>query len=164
MRFRAPDAAMELVVSREVVDRLQRFRQIFRTDTEAGGLLLGRHLLDDRTRIVDAVTEPLPGDRRRRRSFFRGAAHQRAALRYWRLTRGTGAYLGSWHTHPEPDPHPSSVDRRDWAAAVARDSYAGASLCFVIVGSGVTRAWERSRPTSTDSARLRELERIDLDT
>lgn len=55
------------------------------------------------------------------------------------------AYLGSWRTHPEFDPTPSSVDRIDWAQAVSQDRYEGDCLFFLIVGTKKIRGWMLAR-------------------
>jgi len=50
-----------------------------------------------------------------------------------------------WHTHPERDPTPSSVDRRDWEKAVASDTFEGDRLFFPIVGIDRIRVWSKAR-------------------
>jgi len=53
----------------------------------------------------------------------------------------TTAYLGLWHTHPETDPTPSGVDRRDWEQAMSQDTFEGDRLFFPIVGTQRIRVW-----------------------
>ncbi len=72
---------------------------------EAGGVLLGRHLLDTEDVVVDEVTTPQKSDRRSRFSFFRSKRHNVIAQDRWSEDASTLAYLGSWHTHPERDPN-----------------------------------------------------------
>jgi integrative and conjugative element protein (TIGR02256 family) len=128
-----------------VVRCMHAHRQFSSTSREAGGVLLGRHLLDCQDAIVDEVTEPARTDRRSWAGFFRSLAHHAIAVKRWHASGGTCAYLGSWHTHPEPDPHPSSVDLADWRHALARDHYDGAALFFVIVGTQRLRTWQGDR-------------------
>jgi integrative and conjugative element protein (TIGR02256 family) len=116
-------------------------RQINVTAAEAGGVLLGRHLLESDEVVVDEATEPQATDRRGRFSFFRSSRHDAIARERWLATRETSAYLGLWHTHPETAPTPSKVDREDWRLALERDSFEGEHLHFIIVGTKVLRVW-----------------------
>lgn len=118
---------------------------------EAGGVLLGRHLLDEPDIIVDQVTAPLPGDRRSRTRFFRARRrHQERIDRAWQESDGTCTYLGEWHTHPEPYPTPSAIDWLNWEYKLWVDRFSE-PIFFVIVGIQEIRAWEgyrRTRPRS----------------
>ncbi len=112
---------------------------------EAGGILLGRHILGTHDTIVDDVTVPMPGDRRGRFQFFRARRrHQEAIDRAWRESGGTCTYLGEWHTHPEVCPMPSLVDRLRWQQKLLRDRF-GEPIFFVIVGIAEVRVWEGRR-------------------
>jgi integrative and conjugative element protein (TIGR02256 family) len=95
--------------------------------------------------VVDEVTTPQQTDRRSRCGFFRSAKHELLARKRWIEERNTLAYLGLWHTHPEVDPSPSSVDQNDWRQAVAGDIFEGERLFFPIVGTGCIRVWTQSR-------------------
>jgi integrative and conjugative element protein (TIGR02256 family) len=125
-----------------------RFRQSRRRDPESGGVLLGRHLHEDGHVVVDAVTTPMRGDRATRHSFHRShAPHQRAIDEAWERSKGSCVYLGEWHTHPEPDPHPSTIDLDDWRRRLREDDVEAPYLFFVIVGQTRISAWEGSRPS-----------------
>jgi integrative and conjugative element protein (TIGR02256 family) len=128
-----------------VLGQLLAHRQFAPKSKEAGGVLLGRHLLDCNDIVVDELTQPMRSDRRSWAGFFRSLAHHTRSLRRWRESGGTCAYLGSWHTHPEAVPIPSTTDLEDWRHALARDHYEGHSLFFVIVGTQRIRAWQGSR-------------------
>jgi integrative and conjugative element protein (TIGR02256 family) len=129
----------------EALSQMLSHRQVKPSATEAGGVLLGRHLEGVEDVIVDAVTEPMLGDRRRWAGFFRSFRHQISARRRWSRRSRTSAYLGSWHTHPEQDPRPSAVDTADWQQALATDTYEGSRLFFVIVGTEQLRVWQGDR-------------------
>lgn len=121
---------------------MKRFRQTAPDAAEAGGVLLGRHLLDGSAIIVDAVTTPLPGDRRARTRFYRAQRRHQAVIdEAWRTSNGTCTYLGEWHTHPEPIPMPSAIDWADWKRRLHTDRYAE-PLFFVIIGTEQVAAWE----------------------
>lgn len=109
---------------------------------EAGGVLLGRHIRETTDIIVDRVTTPQPGDRRSRSRYFRSRhRHQVLIDRAWQESSWTCTYLGEWHTHPEPIPTPSIVDRIDWRRKLIVDVFS-APIFFVIVGTAEMRAWE----------------------
>jgi integrative and conjugative element protein (TIGR02256 family) len=127
---------------------MQRFRQSEMHMTEAGGVLLGRHLRDGSAIIADDITTPLPGDKRARASFFRASKRHQAAIdAVWRTSDGTCTYLGEWHTHPEPFPTPSTIDWANWQRRLANDQYSE-PIFFVIVGTRATFAWEGRRDGS----------------
>lgn len=134
------------------------FRQGGPEATEAGGILMGRHLVDGVNIVVDEVTQPQPSDQRSRLSFFRSIAHHYIARQSWTTTSQTSAYLGLWHTHPEPDPTPSDIDIRDWKKALRKDTYPGNNLYFVIVGQSFIRLWEGNGEGTISQCRLKALQ------
>lgn len=134
-----------LIITAAAVKRLRAYAQHNPRQAEAGGALLGRLLLGSDDIVIDDITVPQRSDRRTRTSFFRSRRHEEIALDKWRASQGTLAYLGLWHTHPERDPVPSFIDRRDWDKAVARDAFAGERLFFIIVGTERIRVWTKTR-------------------
>lgn len=134
-----------LIIVEHAFKQMQAFAQRRFWDSEAGGILLGRHLLDSYDVVVDEVSTPQSSDRRSRFGFFRSSKHEQVARQRWREENSTAAYLGLWHTHPERDPTPSGVDQRDWKQAVAGDTYEGDRLFFPIVGTHCIRVWTLSR-------------------
>lgn len=148
-RFLRPDGAV-LVLDAAAIAVLLRFQQVRRCDAEAGGVLLGRHILDAPHVVVDEVTTPMKGDQRWFTGFHRGReAHQRVIDARWAASGGTCQYLGEWHTHPEALPNASLVDRRDWVRRLRDDRFDADSLFFLIVGTKGIRVWEGSRATAT---------------
>lgn len=103
---------------------------------------MGRYINETRDVVVDAVTEPMRGDQQSRARFFRHRkGHQEAIDEAWKRSLGTTAWLGEWHTHPEPDPHPSSTDIAEWNRKLVADAYPDA-LFFLIAGTHRIRVWE----------------------
>lgn len=136
-------------ISIVALKRMLRFIQDTPEKTEAGGVLLGRRIIDTTDIVVDEVTVPMAGDRRRRNSFRRGRrAHQAIIDRVWRESSGTCGYLGEWHTHPEESPTPSSVDLRDWNRILKNDVFDGDYLYFIIVGYRHLKVWEAAKNDS----------------
>lgn len=134
-----------LIIVEHALKQMQAFAQHRSEDQEAGGVLLGRYLLDSRDVVVDEVSTPQSSDRRSRYGFFRSSKHEQLARQRWLEESSTSAYLGLWHTHPEPDPMPSRVDQIDWRKAMACDTYEGDRLFFPIVGTCRIRIWTLSR-------------------
>lgn len=129
-------------ISAHVLEMMQRFRQTEALMSEAGGVLLGRHLRDSSAIIVDEITTPLPGDRCTRTRFCRAQSQHQAVIdEAWHKNNGTCTYLGEWHTHPEPIPSPSVVDWSDWKRRLRSDTYSE-PIFFVIVGTKQVVAWE----------------------
>ena len=142
--FLRPDGT-RLEISAAAWQIMQHFIQRAGSATEAGGVLLGRHLCDGSAIIVDSVTTPMEGDRRSRTRFHRAQrGHQAAIDAAWTASDGTCTYLGEWHTHPEAVPAPSGMDLRDWQRRLRVDTYTE-PLFFVIVGIEQIRAWEGRR-------------------
>ena len=113
---------------------------------EAGGVLLGRHIIGCTDIVVDEITLPINGDYRERRRFFRSRkAHQEVINRAWRESSGTCVYLGEWHTHPEADPEPSPIDVCDRQRRLHRDVVYCDTLYFIIVGTCQLKVWEATR-------------------
>lgn len=123
------------------------------SEPEAGGILLGRRLLDSMDVLVDSVTTPFPSDIQERRAFVRNAkGHQDAVDSAWEESQGTTVYLGEWHTHPQARPEPSRTDLCDWRRKSGEDSYR-LGLFFVIVGFEELAVWEIER-SGDDPTRL----------
>lgn len=143
--FRRADGAGVFSIGAIPMERMLKHRQDTKKKREAGGVLVGRHLLNGVDMIVDGVTEPLQDDKRSRFSFFRSQQkHQSALDLAWQVSEGTQTYLGEWHTHPEPAPVPSPTDFRDWRRKLREDVYTDV-LFFVIVGTESLCVWEGNR-------------------
>ena len=115
------------------------------SDSEAGGVLLGqrrgRHL------EVTYATSPFPTDSRKRTAFIREPdGHQEEASRRWQLSKGRVGYVGEWHTHPERQPTPSSIDVAQWHKS-SLGMAQGLPFLAVIVGieSYYVAVWNQGR-------------------
>ncbi|GBG14209.1 uncharacterized protein NMK_1774 [Novimethylophilus kurashikiensis] len=134
-----------LIIVEHAIQQMVGYTQRHWWNCEAGGVLLGRHLLDSHDVVIDEVSTPQKSDLRSRFAFFRSSRHEYLARQRWLEQDRTSAYLGLWHTHPEPDPNPSSVDRLDWQQAVYGDTFEGDHLFFPIIGTERIRVWCLSR-------------------
>ena len=105
---------------------------------------MGTTSVDCREIWIKAVTTPLPLDQRSRFSFvLLDPGHQRAVCRNFASSDSRAICLGTWHTHPEPVPKPSDVDRNDWLTCLRANR--GRPLAFVLVGTEEVRVFVRSR-------------------
>ena len=129
-----------LEITPEAQDVMLSYRQ-GSVAPEAGGLLLGRIILDTGDAVLDEVTVPLPQDRRKRFRFLRSNHHQKILDKVWRLSSGTCNYLGEWHTHPEDYPTPSKVDWDNWRSKLLDSKNHYEVLFFIIVGEKMVRVW-----------------------
>lgn len=145
-----------LIFVEQAIKQMQAFAQHRWWDREAGGILMGRHLLDSNDLVVDEVSTPQDTDRRDRCNFFRSRKHEQVSRLRWLQEHNTSAYLGLWHTHPERDPSPSGVDRHDWQQAVTSDTYEGDRLFFPIIGTHRIRVWTISRRGALRELQLEE--------
>ncbi len=110
-------------------------------DKEAGGILVGRILVEGNNIIIDDISEPMPTDKRKRNSFSRGPdGHQEYMNESFQREKGCCFYLGEWHTHPEKVPNPSSIDRKDWERLL-KVGFESGCLFFIIVGIDDLKVW-----------------------
>jgi integrative and conjugative element protein (TIGR02256 family) len=146
--FERPNGGM-LRISDSVLAVVETHRQRSCWATEAGGVLLGRLIIERPDIVVDAVTVPTKKDARSRFAFHRAARPtQNAVDRAWAASDGERNYLGEWHTHPEDIPHPSSIDRRGWVRLARTAQFEQDSLVFLIIGRVTIAAWEVCRNSS----------------
>lgn len=136
-------------IGKDVLRRMSQFLQVEDDSHEAGGLLMGRYLIDSKDVVVDAITIPKPCDLRSRRRFERRDwRHQAKLEEEWASSSQTCTYLGEWHTHPELHPSPSRTDFTNWIRKLREDDF-GSHLFFLILGSESVAIWEgKSRSTS----------------
>lgn len=129
--FRNPLNEGYIIISSVVLRLTNRHRQITSNAHEAGGILLGerrgRHI------EVTFATTPKRGDKSSRTGFHRRSPfHQRFATRNWRRLGGKLDYVGEWHTHPELNPRPSTIDQKEWNKLIRTRKN---GLVFMILGT-----------------------------
>jgi integrative and conjugative element protein (TIGR02256 family) len=126
-----------VLLEKSVLARMTTVAADARFRHEVGGILLGsyrgRHL-----HIVD-MTGPQAGDRGSRTRFHRTPkGHQAYARSLWRRSKGHVTHIGEWHSHPEPQPSPSLIDRASWVQTRQEQRRA---LAFVIIGNRGHGLW-----------------------
>jgi integrative and conjugative element protein (TIGR02256 family) len=138
----------KIKISKKALIHMKKFIQDNNYKKEAGGVLLGRYICNSLDIVIDEITIPMWGDRRKWFSFFRSRRpHQKVIDRLWQESEGTINYLGEWHTHPENTPAPSDTDIKGWEYKLRQDVFDGDSLWFIIIGIKSLRIWEVSRNT-----------------
>jgi integrative and conjugative element protein (TIGR02256 family) len=114
---------------------------------------MGRFINNSEDIVVDKITLPMPGDKATRFSFFRNRnSHQKIIDREWEASCFTCTYLGEWHTHPEPIPTPSFVDKNDWKRKMKQDVFDSDFLFFMIVGTAEIWLWEGNKHKNSITA------------
>lgn len=131
----------KLFIPLNIVNQLQGYRQCKHANTEAGGIFLGTRFKNKHV-VVSEITTPLKMDKRTRYGYYRSKGHHDFAVKRWKQSDGICLYLGLWHTHPESNPTPSSVDYHDWTNAMRNGRFEGDNLFFVIVGTRQICCWQ----------------------
>lgn len=136
MRFintwKLPNTDQYVYLGAQPLQIFEKYMQEGPDSREAGGILLG-YVRGAHLEIIEA-TEPSRFDRRfkflfERMPFF----HRRLAMKRWRESNGLIRYVGEWHTHPQNQPVPSSIDLQEWQQ-LAIDRRDGRPLLALIVG------------------------------
>lgn len=132
-----PHSGILVVTATEVLDVIGKYIQSDERSLEAGGILLG-YRRGPHFQITHA-TEPTKYDKRSRFHFERSSQiHADTALEWWRASSGHITYIGEWHTHPEANPIPSTLDRREWrvlAKTLPRN------MAYVMAIAGTEQLW-----------------------
>ena len=110
-----------ILIQREVWDNINDFSLAIQGKYETGGIFLGYRRRED-IQIIQA-TFPGAKDKSSKYAFHRlSPHHQIAATTGWANSEGTLDWVGEWHTHPEDDPSPSSVDTNSWRQIAKRSN------------------------------------------
>lgn len=128
-----------LILPIDVLDKMKKHAQILENDFEAGGLIIGalrqkkeeRFLLNSPPHIeITDISEPGLKDLRTRFSFVRKGKHHRLLVNKAKtISNNNIDYLGEWHTHPEANPFPSSIDIFHW-----KKNLKGRHAVLIIIG------------------------------
>lgn len=116
--------------SAKVINILKKFVQDSEDSKEAGGLLIG-YKRGNHFEITD-ITYPYDEDNRERSLFERNdKRHLHKFKKLVFCSFGRKSFLGEWHTHPEINPTPSSMDIIEWKKTVQSNFD---TLLFLIIG------------------------------
>ncbi len=130
IRFAARRFSWDILIESAVVHHLVNHRQLLPENPEVGGQLFGI-FEKDRVR-VSLATGPRHGDQGSRFSFFPRRSQENAEIK--RCFRMGLHYLGDWHTHPECNPSPSSIDLASMVDCFRKSKHQLSHFIMLIVG------------------------------
>ena len=131
LRYVTATGGPALVLADPTLASMTRFQQTGACDREAGGQLFAIFEGSD-TLIVEA-TPPKLFDRRTRHRFRPNRILQRREIRH-RHRRGLH-FVGDWHTHPEPSPHPSADDLKNMQECFRKSVHDLRAFAMIILGT-----------------------------
>lgn len=108
IRFPIGASGQDLVFTASVVAHMERHRQLWFWQAEAGGSLFAR--FSDEQVVIERATGPRKTDRRTRYTYEPDRRAEQFEIDDLHL-QGL-MFVGTWHSHPEPVPTPSPVDLR----------------------------------------------------
>ena len=120
-----------VTLSDEAVNSMVRHRQLTAKDKEAGGQLFAR--FDGSNTIIVEATEPKPLDWRGRYGPIPNRLLQRQEIKS--LHKQRKHFVGDWHTHPQPVPHPSGEDISSMVDCFCKSRHELKAFLMVIVGT-----------------------------
>jgi integrative and conjugative element protein (TIGR02256 family) len=121
----------QVFVGARALATMQRHRQLRERDSEAGGMLFAR-ISPEAIRIEDA-TEPQRSDWRWRFGFWPCNRTQQQVIDA-KFKIGLH-FVGEWHTHPEPRPHPSALDFDSMEKCFLHSRHQLKAIIMIILGT-----------------------------
>ncbi|MDM8347258.1 Mov34/MPN/PAD-1 family protein [Pseudochrobactrum sp. sp1633] len=120
----------QIHLSENVIAHFNQNKQLNTDDTEAGGQLFAK--ISDGLVSIELATGPRGLDWRSRFFFRPNRILERLEISKLH-TRGLH-YVGDWHTHPEPIPTPSLIDRTSIHDTFIKSRHNYAGILMIIVG------------------------------
>lgn len=131
MKYLLPSGDEHVVLCEQVLRHMNGHRQTRIWHREAGGQLFGRFAPG--AMLIERITGPRRSDRRSRASYHPDRMAEQREIHDLH-TLGFH-YVGDWHTHPEPFPTPSTVDRSAMVDMFANSSTQAEGFLLVVVGT-----------------------------
>ena len=123
----------------EAVAEITSWLQTAFHSPESGGYMLGYQHAKTKNITLELVTSPQPKDQRSIISYkLIDEAHYRILEK---AKKNHSYYLGTWHTHPQKHPTPSSTDWNDWYATIEANRTACGYVFFLITGIESFEIW-----------------------
>ncbi|MFC1459533.1 Mov34/MPN/PAD-1 family protein [Microvirga arabica] len=113
-----------------VLQHFAQHKQIRWYQKEAGGQLFAE--FDGHDVVVTKATGPRWSDKRTRHTYEPNRRAEQREIE--RLHKAGLHFVGDWHTHAEPVPEPSTVDRTSMQEAFRKSRHALNAFIMVIVG------------------------------
>lgn len=131
LRYTLSSAGPAIILSDPALATFNRFRQRSCRAKEAGGQLFAR--FDGVDTLLLEATPPKWLDRRGRNGFVPNRWMQQREIRT-RHALGLH-FVGDWHTHPEPIPHPSREDIFSMIDCFRRSLHDLRAFVLIVVGT-----------------------------
>lgn len=133
MTLRIPlgDSGEIVILTDAVLEHFRHHQQLRKRDTEAGGQLFGG--IQRETITIEEATGPRRSDIRSRYSYIPDRKAEQREIND-RFASGLH-FIGDWHTHPEPVPHPSRTDLDNMQECVRKSRRAVSGFLLIIVGT-----------------------------
>ena len=61
----------KIKINNEILEHIYKYRQVTESDLEAGGIVIGREIIENNNLIIEYITEPYSNDRRDKFRFKR---------------------------------------------------------------------------------------------
>lgn len=126
-----PDASQSLIFEASALQTFEDARQLAEADKEIGGMLLAR-ISESEVRIVKAT-------KAEKRASISRFLFKPSLSRKRKIVKEAFAvglhFVGEWHTHPETDPTPSSIDLDSMRDSFRRSKHELNRFLMVIVGN-----------------------------
>jgi len=132
LKFDIGQSSQRLVLSRPVLRHFQKYQQKRASLPEAGGQLFARLSALPEV-IIDHATGPRRSDFRTRTIYVPDRLAEQPEIDYWH--RKGLHYVGDWHTHPEPIPHPSRDDTESIRESFVKSKHTLHGFLLIIVGT-----------------------------
>lgn len=143
IKYVSDDNNTTLLISKSVINTWQSLKQDKESKKESFGVLIGGQNQTATRLWIEANSVPLAKDKSTRTSFsLKDTGHQKLVNKFYKSSKGTSGYLGTWHTHPEETPTPSRIDLKDWIFCCERNP--DRKLIFVLVGISHFCVYHRS--------------------
>lgn len=138
------DGIIKIKINDNIFKLIRPYCQIAKGMSEAGGILIGRENISNDNLIIEAISEPMAGDKKTRTRFIRqDQGHVSFFQKKYNESNGTIRYVGEWHTHPEDIPHYSVIDLNNWKR-IKRESRDVKDQYHLIAGRKAIVLWKYS--------------------
>lgn len=122
-----------------VFDEIYKWIQAESDNPESGGFIVGYEHKNSGNISLEDVSHPYALDPKNQVRFNIVDPRHKAFLK--KASRKKSYYMGTWHTHPQTVPVPSSIDWEDWHASMLLDRAGSQFMFFVIAGTEEVRVW-----------------------
>lgn len=122
-----------------VIEEICKWIQDDDRKSESGGYIVGYQHEKTGNISLERASPPFEADEKSRVYFaIKDRRHHRFLQK---ASRKKSYYMGVWHTHPQADPYPSSIDWHDWRETLRLDKTGCQFIFFIIAGTKKWKLW-----------------------